>query len=286
MIKENWNRILAEFIPQFLNSKNSLEYRLAILRLIERINDTHAVVGYDTILYKFMGKNIAPCKISFVENKSVVSEIYTEIDSAVTLKRGDVILQVNGENIDDIIKRKLPLYSASNLTAKMRNVLWDLLRSNDKSILVTIDRDSQIMKETINCYPFEKVYTLLFKAHNKSWQRIYNRIGNIYPVTIKNSELPGMMNNFRDCKGIIIDLRCYPSEFIVFTLGNYLVYLPSRFVKFTNTDFNLPGRFTFGFNLAVGNNNPDYFKGKVVIIVNEITQSQAEYTAMAFRNAP
>ena len=287
MIKENWNRVLAEFIPQFLNSKNSLEYRLAILRLIEKINDTHAtVVGNDTILYKFMGKNIAPCKISFVENKSVVSEIYTEIDSAVTLKSGDVILQVNGENIDDIIKRKIPLYSASNFSAKMRNVLWNLLRSNDKSISVTFDRDGQILTDIINCYPFEKVYTLFFKAHKKSWQRIYNRIGYIYPGTIKNSELPEMMNSFKKSKGIIIDLRCYPSEFIVFTLGNYLMPLPNNFVKFTNTDFSFPGRFRFGFTLQVGTNNPDYYKGKVVIIINETTQSQAEYTAMAFRQAP
>ena len=38
--------------------------------------------------------------------------------------------------------------------------------------------------------------------------------------------------------------------------------------------------------LVVGEINKDFYKGKVVIIVNEQTQSQAEYTTMAFRTAP
>jgi C-terminal processing protease CtpA/Prc len=32
--------------------------------------------------------------------------------------------------------------------------------------------------------------------------------------------------------------------------------------------------------------NPDYYKGRVVVLVNEQTQSQAEYTTMAFQAAP
>jgi C-terminal processing protease CtpA/Prc len=38
--------------------------------------------------------------------------------------------------------------------------------------------------------------------------------------------------------------------------------------------------------LVVGKANPDYYKGKVVIIINETTQSSAEYHTMAFKNAP
>ena len=36
----------------------------------------------------------------------------------------------------------------------------------------------------------------------------------------------------------------------------------------------------------MGRNNKDYFKGKVIILVNEVTQSNAEYTAMALRVSP
>ncbi|MCS4228001.1 S41 family peptidase [Sphingobacterium sp. BIGb0165] len=35
-----------------------------------------------------------------------------------------------------------------------------------------------------------------------------------------------------------------------------------------------------------GNTNPDYYKGKVVILVNEITQSSAEFHTMAYSTHP
>lgn len=39
-------------------------------------------------------------------------------------------------------------------------------------------------------------------------------------------------------------------------------------------------------SLVVGKSNPDYYIGKIVIIINETTQSSAEYHTMAFRTAP
>jgi C-terminal processing protease CtpA/Prc len=44
--------------------------------------------------------------------------------------------------------------------------------------------------------------------------------------------------------------------------------------------------FTYTKALTVGKSNKEYFKGKVIILVNETTQSQAEYTTMALRVAP
>ncbi|HRP92729.1 MAG TPA: S41 family peptidase [Ignavibacteriaceae bacterium] len=47
-----------------------------------------------------------------------------------------------------------------------------------------------------------------------------------------------------------------------------------------------PGEFSFTQPLLVGETRADYYKHKIVIIVNEITQSSAEYHTMAFRVAP
>jgi C-terminal processing protease CtpA/Prc len=58
------------------------------------------------------------------------------------------------------------------------------------------------------------------------------------------------------------------------------------FVKFSKGNIQFPGLFTYMEALKVGGDNPGYYKGKVVILVNEITQSQAEYTTMALRVAP
>ena len=111
-------------------------------------------------------------------------------------------------------------------------------------------------------------------------------IGYLYPGALKKGEIDSIMNEFMDKEGLIVDLRCYPSDFIVFSLGKYLMPEPTEFVKFTFGDWKVPGKFYYGESLKVGEKRDDYFKGKVVILINETTQSQAEYTTMALRVAP
>jgi hypothetical protein len=94
------------------------------------------------------------------------------------------------------------------------------------------------------------------------------------------------MNTVQNTEGLIIDLRCYPSEFIVFSLGEYLMPEATTFVKFSHTSINEPGLFIYTETLKVGKENKNYYRGKIVILVNEKTQSQAEYTTMAFKVAP
>jgi len=57
------------------------------------------------------------------------------------------------------------------------------------------------------------------------------------------------------------------------------------FVAFTVPDFSNPGAFEWGPILSLQPKAP-YFDGKVVVLVDETTQSQAEYTAMALRASP
>jgi C-terminal processing protease CtpA/Prc len=48
----------------------------------------------------------------------------------------------------------------------------------------------------------------------------------------------------------------------------------------------MPGLFTFTPSIGTEGNGADYYKGKIAILVNETTQSSAEYHTMAFRTAP
>jgi C-terminal processing protease CtpA/Prc len=53
-------------------------------------------------------------------------------------------------------------------------------------------------------------------------------------------------------------------------------------VKFTNGNTKNPGEFSFSRALEIPNMGESY-RGKLIVIVNEASQSQAEYTAMAFK---
>jgi C-terminal processing protease CtpA/Prc len=70
--------------------------------------------------------------------------------------------------------------------------------------------------------------------------------------------------------------------FTPFTLAPYFVSNTTPFVKFTFGNIDHPGMFTFGTPQFIPKSNETY-QGKLVVIVNEVSQSSAEYQSMAFR---
>jgi hypothetical protein len=289
LIQENWNDVLTEFLPKFLNITGELDYKLTVLALIARIHDTHANIwGNDVTLQSYKGANYAPVYAKFIENQAVVTDfINTKSGNMTGLQKGDIIVSVNNKSLDKIIEEKLPITPASNYPTQLRDIARDLLRTNDTVLDITFKRNSSISPLKLKCYSPKNinVYENYYKK-DTCFKLITPEIAYIYPGTIKNDYLPKIMAEVQRTRGLIIDLRCYPSQFIVFSLSEYLMPDTISFVKFTKTTINNPGLFTYYTTLKVGKRNKEYYKGKVVIIVNEITQSNAEYTTMAFRVAP
>jgi C-terminal processing protease CtpA/Prc len=64
----------------------------------------------------------------------------------------------------------------------------------------------------------------------------------------------------------------------------HLVEKETEFVRFTDGDLANPGAFHWTKPLSLSPEKPHY-AGKIVILVDESSMSQAEYTSMAFRSA-
>jgi C-terminal processing protease CtpA/Prc len=289
LIEENWDNALKEYIPRFINSSTELEYKLAVLSLIGRIHDSNAnIMAPNPVVTAFKGNNRAPVDISFVENKAVVTGSSEKNKAEMSqLKPGDVVLKVNGKNTEEIIKERLEYTPASNYTVQLRNIGVDLLRTNDTLIQVTYQRADSIKTGNVKCYSRDWLYKLKNRQKKDTCFRFSApEILYIYTGSLKNIYLEKALPVLFKTKGIIIDLRCYPSESIVSSLGNYLVPELTPFAKYTTGNRNVPGLFTFSENKMIGGESRRHYKGKVVVLVNEQTQGAAEYHAMAFRTAP
>ena len=285
LIDENWESILTKYIPKFISSENELEYKLTVLELIAEINDTHANIwSRDSALENYFGKKIAPIEINFIENKPVIVRLFNQLPTNSKLNIGDIILSINGENIDSLIKEKIKYCPASNYSTKLRDVARKIMRTNLDSLNLTVENQEGIYNESVKTYPHRQVD--YWTKQVPSYRTISEEIGYIYPGTLAKGEIDQIMDSYLDKKGIIIDLRCYPSDFIVFSLGKYLMPEPTEFVKFTKGSIKTPGLFTYKYTLEVGEKNDNFYKGRVVILINEFTQSNAEYTTMALRVAP
>ena len=286
LIEKSWDGILKENIPKMVACNDELAYKLTILSLIGEIHDTHANIWQaDKSLNDFFGNKIVPLEVKFAENKVVVVKKFDQLSSNWHINVGDVITEINGIKIEKIVAEKINYCPASNYATQLRDVSNRLLRTNDNSVILTLENRT-MMTYTEKVNTVRSTAVRFQDAGLTSHSEIGKKIGYIYPGMLKEGEIDEIMKSFRDKKGIVIDLRCYPSEFIVFSLGKYLMPEPTEFVKFTTTSLTAPGLFTLTKNSKVGEKNPDYYKGKVVILINEKTQSQAEYTTMALRVAP
>ncbi|THU38372.1 peptidase S41 [Niastella caeni] len=289
LIEENWNTILKEFVPTFLNANNELDYKLATLALIARVHDTHATIrSNDKVLEKYHGNYAAPLEISFVENKAVVTDyLDREFNSQKGFQKGDIVISINGKSTDSIVKERLPYTPASNYPTQLRDMAIHLLRTSDTVMNITYKRANTINTVTITCYPVGKLK--LYKKFQKKdtcFRYVTSDIVYIFPSTIQKDNWQKMMPELLKTKGMIIDMRSYMDDKIFYEFIKYLMHEPRKFARFTTNYTKIPGLFVFDKYAAVGTKNHEYYKGHIVILVNENTQSSGEYKSMALRATP
>jgi C-terminal processing protease CtpA/Prc len=119
-----------------------------------------------------------------------------------------------------------------------------------------------------------------------TFQLLSDQVAYLKLSSVRAAQASSYVDRAKGTKGLVIDIRNYPSEFVVFALGSLLVDQPMPFARFTIGDLDNPGAFRWRGEPLTLNPQQPHYSGKIVILVDEISQSQAEYTAMAFRAAP
>jgi C-terminal processing protease CtpA/Prc len=289
-IGEDWQRVLPEFIPEFVAASTAEQYQLAALRLAARLHDTHASLS-GPVLQHYWGMYHAPVQVRFVEGQAVVTGYFdAALGAASGLQKGDVVLQVAGVKVADFVKAHQPLTPASNEPVQLRNIAQILLRGNTTQVAVVVRRAGRELPVTLTRYPASQLNLALNSGtpdpKAPAWRLLPNNIGYLSLGTIQTSKLPEIMAGAKNTKGLVIDLRNYPSEFVVYSLVSYLLSTPTSFVKFSQLSPTYPGLFEAGPELTIPAGAGTPYVGKVLILVNELTQSSAEFHAMALRAVP
>ncbi|NVO86375.1 S41 family peptidase [Hymenobacter terrestris] len=291
-IGEDWQPVLPEFIPKLTNATTAEEYSVVLLALIARINDTHATIYQDKVLDQYRGLLYAPVQVRFVEGQAVVTDYYNqELGLATGLRKGDVVVEVAGVPVSELVRKWQPLAPASNEPTKLRNIARLLLRGNTAQLPLLVRRDGQTLPIIITRVGPDKINIMLdFGTPDKTASPLRLLPGNIGYLalgTLTNDKLPEIMLAAAGTKGLVIDIRNYPADHVAIGLAGHLVKKPIPYVRFSQPDITNPGAFPyFKYPQYIKKGAGELYLGKVVILVNEITQSEAEFTAMALRATP
>ncbi len=100
--------------------------------------------------------------------------------------------------------------------------------------------------------------------------------------------VPDSMPLLANTRAIIIDLRGMPQNWLESAMP-YLEPTSQPAARFAVPDIaHHPGSFLWSANVVYGppTANPDYYKGRLVVLVDERTQGANEYSALGFRSLP
>jgi len=289
VIGEDWHTVLTEFVPRLMAAEGDTEYRLEMLQLIARINDTHANLWSDLNVRPPTGTAHIPVSVRFIENRAVVTG-YTHPESglATGLIPGDILVRLNDMPVDSLVAAWRPYYAASNEPTRLRDIARSLTRGDAGEVSLTIQRNDSILELAVARIPLSPLRLASANSHDLSgetFRMLTDEVAYLKLSSIRRRGIAGYLREAAEAKVLVVDIRNYPKEFVVFALGERLVAEPTEFVQFTLSYAAHPGAFAWSRGRPLKPRNPRY-SGAVVILVDESTQSQAEYTAMALRASP
>jgi C-terminal processing protease CtpA/Prc len=284
-----WDQVLTDSIRPIGLAADTFTYQQELIRFIAGIHDTHANLWSTLAARPPYGTCYLPVDVRFVEGSAfVLRNTGISVGPASGLLPGDVIEQLDGANVSDLVAQWAPLYADSNQAARMRDIAQSLTRGTCGPASVTVRRAGgtvtlQANRLSTSAIDFSQSYT--HDLPGPAFQMLAPDVAYVKISTLKRADCAADIGAAAGTKGLIIDLRNYPSDFPVFTLGGMLVTQPTPFARFTFGDASNPGAFRWADPVSLIPLTPHY-SGRVVILVDETTQSSAEYHTLAFRQVP
>jgi C-terminal processing protease CtpA/Prc len=123
-----------------------------------------------------------------------------------------------------------------------------------------------------------------------AFRKISDETGYVKLDELKKDEIPVMFDSLKHTKGIIWDLRSYPVVYFHDILLHLATKQDYEYLQFTYSDLSHPGAF-YNKQLEIISYkeeeiaNSRNYKGKIVVLISEITFSCGETSAVVYRTA-
>ena len=280
ILDKEWIEILDEMIPIMLEGDDEHSYCMAMEHFTAQLHDAHALYGYAGVLEEY-GEYSAPVRLIQAEGKYVVNLVYKDCD----LQVGDVLVAFNGRPIEDIIEEQKQYISITEDDKILNQMEGFLLSAKESDMDITVRRGDDEISVTTQGMSLEESQTV--KGEEKEpYEVLNNNIGVINPKVLTDDEFSNIMKKVEKTDGLIIDLRQYPKNGNwINTLAEYIKAEETPFCRAISISPTIPGAYLTNYiETSGGKQVPYHYEKPVVILMNERTQSLAEYTIMMFRD--
>ncbi len=281
IMDQNWDTTLVEFIPQVVEAEDALSFNLAFREFTTRINDGHGFYHSPTF-NSWQGIASPPFLARFIENEMVIIKVLPEITAVAV---GDIIKAIDGSNIYELRANLRKYAHGSNESGIDKNLNDIILLGNSGDFEITVENTSGTHSATLNRNSTN--LSALNVNNSPIWKdTLINNctFGIVDMGRLETTQIADMYADLGTKDAIIFDIRNYPQG-TLWTLVNYLFPAPIHIANFTTPDITYPGRL-FWYPITIGTGTASPYSGKVILLFDERTLSQAEYTCMGLGQFP
>lgn len=316
-IDKSWQQALLDLIPVFSAVNSRTGYERAVLQLETAIDDSHASGFLGQMKNKpeiFKLSYYPPFAYQVYQDKALVKAFLNDsLAGKSELKKGDLIVEINGIKMSNWIKQRSALLPASNQAIKHRLLSTNLdgtaylFGDLERVFKVKVLRDKRYVNLTvemldransqhidmINAY-FQK--QIMEEKKIQGYEDLENEVGLIRAGYFFEKSLPAekdeaeFLKKLNNKKTLIFDMREYPQA-----PGLFYYYIPMamgtptfKFARYYGADIQNPGSFFLekGVEIYLSKDiapTLPLYKGKIVILTNEYTRSMGEWFTMMLR---
>ncbi|WP_316636205.1 S41 family peptidase [uncultured Flavobacterium sp.] len=289
LMDQKWDTTLEKIIPLVIKAENQDDFYLAMKKMVSRLDDSHTEFFMYSSLTSPKIKRYFPADGKIIDEKLVVTEILGDsLAQADDIKVGDVITKINDKTIREIILENRDLICASNEPAYLDKLVKKILLSNSDIVKVEFLKNDKYVTKTMTWFDYHDSHRNEFKKgaqkKKEKFKLLDNNIGYVNMGLIKVRHVPDMIEALQFTKAIVFDMRNYPQGTFG-EISNFLNAHEKEFAVYTRPVLSYPGRFKWSGESKSGFENKDNYKGKVIVLLNEDSVSQSEWTAMCFQAA-
>lgn len=275
-----WRESLVRFLHQMEQVGSPLDYALTLQQMAAMLEDSHVAVR-SAELEKYLGVATPGVRLARIEGKIAVAHL--DADGAAGragLLTGDVVLSVDGEDAERRARRLADLLGGSTPAGRDLQGLQAMLRGDeDKPAVLQVERsDGQVRTVSL---ARRKGAPPAPASPSAPYRLLDERIGYADLRLLQPHQIDAMFKAFRKTDTLILDMRGYPNR-VFQPLAARLNVRGAR-TGATITRPALSGRGNdagevFAQPIMPARSAP--YPGKVIMLVNETTISQAEHTAL------
>ena len=283
-----WNEVLSTYIPLMGVETDGRRFARLYMRLIRELNDGHAYAPVEMLF----GQRMLPVWPLQAEGR-----LFVGYSGDSLLERGDEVLAIDGEPISERLELLREYASRSNEASLRKALRFYGLRTRRDTAEVVRCRAGACDTLRVATVPYGSVSPLYDPAQlvQPPFRLLADSVGYIYAGTFSREHLAEVVQTLPRTRALIIDLRTYPLNVdgaLIALAGQSLRTEPVVAWQTLHQTLALPGLFfrqeqwlDNGFEEGAAQCTEPY-KGRVILLVNELTQSNPEFQAMALQRCP